>query len=163
MSDDYIRKTIVIDEETKRLLDEYDVNASEEFRKSIKNKFNMIDMLKAKRDRLEARKKEIVEKLSELQLEKNDIEDELRRLDSLITQNKVFERIESNEDYRVKVQEKASYVFEARKQGDSKEEIECAIEKNAELLVEEEGLPFSVSDVKEVLRKMSKVEKLNNI
>ena len=157
MSDGYIRKTIVIDEETEKLLDMYDVNASEAFRKSIKNKYNMVDMLKAKRDRLEARKKEIVERLSELQIEKNDIEDELRRLDSLITENKVFERIDANEEYRVKVQEKASLIFEARRSNEyCKDEVERAIRKNAELLVDKEGLPFGVSDLEEVLRKMSK-------
>ena len=75
----------------------------------------------------------------------------------LITENKVFERIYANEEYRVKVQEKASLIFEARRSNEyCKDEVERAIRKNAELLVDKEGLPFGVSDLEEVLRKMSK-------
>lgn len=145
------RTTISYDEETREIIENFDVEVSKELRQYLKDKYHSVDTLEQKREELESRKDRLLEQKQEIERQMQDIEKRLHRINNAITKNDVLRQIRANKEYKKKVNQKVSMIKEARADGDSSEQIQTYIETHAEILVEEEGLPFETEQVRRVL------------
>jgi len=146
-----------LDEEADEIIKEHDINVSRMVRQELKSRYRSVEMLKEKREQLESKKREIVNRKHELEKKKNDIEDRLRRIDQAITRNSVFQQIEDNKKYKKKVEQRVATIKKAKADGDSQDQIKHYIERNAEILVEQDGLPFEKDDVEEILELLCEI------
>lgn len=145
------RSTISYDEETRQIIENFDVEVSRELRQYLKDKYHSVDTLEQKREELESRKDRLLEQKQEVEREMQDVEKRLHRINNAITKNDVLRQIRANKEYKKKVNRKVSMVKEARAAGDSSDEIERYVKTQAEVLVEDEGLPFETEQVERVL------------
>ena len=144
------QRMISTDQETENIIKTHDINASKEFRKYIKNKYGSVKMMENKLEKLKKRQKELLDKKQEIEQENLEIQREIEQLNNILVKSDVMRQIKNNREYRAKLEQKLSVLKEARAAGDSDEEINQAIKKNAKLLSED--LPYSYEKLEKILK-----------
>lgn len=145
------RTTITLTKQANQMRKQHIDNLSQLIEEEIRKRCDPVNTLRKQREQKEQRKREIVETISDLRREKNELEDELRRLDQLITKSDLVDAMENDRTVHKKVTEKLHYV---RRAPDG-EQTEIAIEKNAAVLAEEDGLSFDEDELADALRLMA--------
>ena len=136
------RTTISLNKRIKELKEEYNINLSKEIRQYLTDKYMSIEMLETKRDELESRKRAKKREKHRLEMEIDDIENRLSRINNKIMQNQTVARIKQNDYVRKKVDGAIARIKDASNK-------ETAVKKNASVLSEEfEG--FSKEEFEEV-------------
>jgi hypothetical protein len=108
-------------------------------------------LLSRKRDELEGKKDRLLEQKQEIEREMQEVDKRLHRINNAITKNDVLRQIRANKEYKKKVNQKVSIIKEAKADGDSDDRVKTYIETQAEVLVEQEGLPFEIEQMERVL------------
>jgi len=144
------RKQITIDQETKNIIDTHGINASKEFRNFIKDKFGSIEVLEKKLEQKKSEREHFFEKKQEFERKLHEINKEIEDLEHILVKSDVMQHIKQDKIYRSKVNDKVRIIKQAMDEGDSDEEIQAAIEKNAKILSDE--LPFEQEKLVKVLK-----------
>ena len=138
------RTTVNLDKEIQTIRKEYNINISQEINQYLKDKYMSIERLEDRRDQLEAQKRMKKKEKHRLEMDIDDIENRLYRINNKIMQNETVQRIKQNEYMKKKVDGAVSRVKEA-------ENTEKAVMKNAEVIAENFE-DFSQEDIAEVLQ-----------
>jgi len=144
------QRMISTDQETENIIKTHGINASEEFRKYIKNKYGSVKMMENKLEKLKKKQKELLDKKQEIEQENLKVQREIEQLNNILVKSDVMRQIKNNREYRAKLEQKLSVLKEARAAGDSDEEIKQAIKKNAKLLSED--LPYPKKKLEKILK-----------
>jgi hypothetical protein len=145
------RTTISLDDETQQIIENFDVEVSKELRQHLKDKYHSVDTLERKRDELERKKDRLLEQKQKIEREMQEVHKRLHRINNAITKNDVLRQIRANKEYKKKVNQKVSIIQEAKADSDSDERVQTYIETQAEVLVEQEDLPFEIEQMERVL------------
>ena len=138
------RTTVNLDKEIQTIRKEYNINISQEINQYLKDKYMSIERLEDRRDQLEAQKRMKKKEKHRLEMDIDDIENRLYRINNKIMQNETVQRIKKNEYMKKKVDGAVSRVKEA-------ENTEKAVMKNAEVIAENFE-DFSQEEIAEVLQ-----------
>ena len=150
------RTTIKLDCVSERLVENENINLSKEVREYIKDKYGKVESLEKRRDVLEAKKRKMVEKKAMINKRKNEIEDKLRRINEAITTNKVYRKLESNKEIKQKVMKKVK-ILKMSKKRDGEKMWKKHLEKNVDVLINKENLPFERKELRKLLKTMVEV------
>lgn len=144
------RRNISTDNETETIIETHDLDASKEFRRLIKQEYGAVHVLEERRSNVEDRIDRLLSQKQEIERKMREAEKEKDRLDNLLVKNDVMQQIRNNSEYRVKFEERIQILQRAKKEGDTREEIQIAVKRHAELLADE--LPFGEEKLQTVLK-----------
>jgi neutral trehalase len=149
------RRNITTDEETERLIEAHDINASQAFRSYIKDNYGTIKQLEDKRNELEARKDRLVDEIYQKEKEKASVEKELNRISSLLSENRVVQQIKEDGEARQRFNQAVKIIKREKKVEDGTT-VESMAETHAEVISDSFG--FDESKIKDALVSVADVE-----
>lgn len=153
------RKTTVdVYPETDQILETHNINMTQEFNQFLQKKYGSVDMLDSKEEELRAEKRKQLEIKQEAERRKNEIEDQLDRIERLRTRHDIIDQLKSSPQKKKKVQESVMILRSAKNDGDSMEEIHKYTKRQAETLREDKGLnEFEQETLEETLKLLAEI------
>lgn len=144
--------------ETDQILKTHDVNMTQEFNDFLQRKYGSVDMLDSKEEELRAEKRKQLEIKQEAERRKNELEDQLDRIERLRTRHDIIDQLKTSPEKKKKVQESVMILRRAKNDGDSMEEIKKYTRRQAETLRQDKGLDeFEQETLEETLKLLAEI------
>jgi len=152
------RTTVLLYPETDQILETHNINLTEELNHFIQRKYGSVDMLDQKETELRAEKRKQLEIKQEAERKKNEIEDQLDRIERLRTRHDILDQLKRNPEKKKQVQEQVMILRRAKNDGDSKEEIQRYTKSCAETLIKDKGVDgFEQETLEETLKLLAEI------
>ena len=152
------RKTTVdVYPETDQLLKNYNINMTREFNEFLQEKYGSVDMLESKEEELRSEKRKQLGIKQEAERRMNEIDDQLDRIERLRTRHDIIEQIKNKPEKKKIIQERVMTLRRAKSDGDSKEEIQRYVKRQAEV-ARDKGLDqFEQETIEETLKLLAEI------
>ena len=152
------RKTTVdVYPETDQLLKNYNINMTREFNEFLQEKYGSVDMLESKEEELRSEKRKRLGIKQEAERRMNEIDDQLDRIERLRTRHDIIEQIKNKPEKKKIIQERVMTLRRAKSDGDSKEEIQRYVKRQAEV-ARDKGLDqFEQETIEETLKLLAEI------
>lgn len=152
------KTTIDVYPETDQILKSQNINMTQEFNEFLQRKYGSVDMLDQKEEELRAEKKKQLGIKQEAERRMNELQDQLDRIERLRTRNDIIDRIKKSPEKKKVVQESVMILRQAKNDGDSKEELQKYVKRQAEIAREDKGLDeFEQETLEETFKLLAEI------